>query len=259
MTVVSVITPSYNSAKYIASTIESVIFQSFQEWELLVIDDCSTDNSIDIINSYRQNDSRIKLIKLTENGGAAVARNKGIEAARGRYIAFLDSDDTWHPSKLEKQIDFMLVNNYSFTYTAYNKVDSTGHVVSNVGIPDKVSYTDLLKKCEIGCLTAIYDSKNLGKIYMPLIRKRQDLGLWLRILKSTPFAYGYNDILASYTVRNDSISSNKLKAASYTWKLYRNVEKLPMFKATYYFSHYAINGVLRTKFPSLAKALGAMK
>ncbi len=256
---ISIITPSYNCSSYISSTIQSVISQTFIDWEMIIIDDCSTDDSVQLIQSFVDLDTRIKLIQLTQNSGAAVARNKGIEFASERFIAFLDSDDSWHPHKLEKQVAFMLDNKYSFTYTAYEKVDENGKTSGHVGVPSKVSYSDLLKVCSIGCLTAIYDTEFFGKVYMPLIRKRQDLGLWLRLLKKTDYAYGMNESLASYTVRSDSISSNKRKAASHTWMLYREVEKLSLVTASYYFSHYAINGILRTKFPKLARALGVLK
>jgi glycosyltransferase involved in cell wall biosynthesis len=253
---VSIITPSYSSEEYIASTIDSVLAQSFFDWEMIVVDDCSPDNSNQLVEGYIAKDSRIKLIRLVENAGAAVARNTGIQAAQGRFIAFLDSDDRWLPEKLEKQLTFMRKYNIAFSYTAYEKLDSHGAVIAKVNIPSKVSYRDLLKVCSIGCLTAMYDTEKLGKLYMPLIRKRQDLGLWLRILKDIPYAYGVDEVLAQYQLRPDSISSNKFNAASYTWRLYRDVEKLSMPSAAYYFSHYAFNGVLRTKFPRLAAALG---
>ncbi|RRV17558.1 glycosyltransferase family 2 protein [Pseudomonas saudiphocaensis] len=255
---VSILTPSYNAEKYLAHTLESVIAQTFQAWELLVVDDCSPDNSNALIESYVAKDSRIKLVRLTENSGAAVARNKAIELARGRYIAFLDSDDRWLPSKLEKQIRFMQDNDVAFSYTAYEKRDGQGNACGVVGVPSRVSYTDLLKVCSIGCLTAMYDTAKLGKVYMPLIRKRQDLGLWLRILKQIPYAYGVNEVLAQYQVRSDSISADKRVAAKYTWRLYRDIEKLCLVRAGYYFSHYAFNGFLRTKLPGLARRLGIL-
>lgn len=249
---VSIITPSYNASLYIDKTIESILSQSYKNWELLIIDDCSIDNSIDIVNNYTLKDSRIKLIQLNQNSGAAVARNRGIEEANGRFIAFLDSDDSWHPEKLSKQVKFMLENNYAFAYTAYHKVNEYGEYLSKVNIPLKTQYNDLLKTCVIGCLTAMYDSHKLGKVYFPLIRKRQDFALWLKILKLTPYAYGLNEDLANYTVRSDSISANKLKAAQYNWYLYRNIEKLNILKSMYYFSHYMIKGIIRSKFPSVA-------
>lgn len=259
MPLISIITPSYNSSEYISNTIKSVLFQTYQNWELIIIDDCSQDSSLEVISQWYAKDKRIQVIALTKNSGAAVARNKGIEAAKGRFIAFLDSDDKWLPNKLEKQLKFMQDNDCAFSYTAYNKATPDGKILGEMGVPSKLQYSDLLKKCEIGCLTAMYDTSKLGKVYMPLIRKRQDLGLWLKILKSTKYAYGLNEVLASYTVRNDSISSNKLQVASYTWQLYRNIENLPLPKTLYYFSHYAINGVLRTKFPKVAKVLGVIK
>ncbi|NNN45451.1 MULTISPECIES: glycosyltransferase family 2 protein [unclassified Vibrio] len=244
---VSIITPSYNCANYIFETISSVLSQTYSEWEMIIVDDCSTDNSVSVIKSHIEKDSRIKLIQLNENSGAAIARNTAIEAAQGRYIAFLDSDDLWEPEKLATQISFMQKNDIAFSFSAYHKVDEQGVNIGKVDVPEKVTYQKLLKCCVIGCLTAIYDTQKLGKVYMPLIRKRQDFGLWLRILKKCDSAYGLNIPLAKYRIRKDSISSNKLKAAQYNWKLYREVEKLSLFKSVYYFSHYAINGVLRSR------------
>lgn len=256
---VSVITPSYNCARYISSTIESILAQTFLDWELIIVDDCSTDDSVDVINSFVKQDVRVKLIKLEKNSGAAVARNAAIETAQGRYITFLDSDDMWLPNKLEQQVAYMHKNDIAFSYSAYEKVYESGEVFGNVGVPEKVNYSDLLKVCSIGCLTAIYDTHMVGKVYMPLIRKRQDLGLWLEILKKVSYAYATPGILAQYRVRSDSISANKKIAAQYTWKLYREVEGLDFFVSIYYFSHYAVNGLLRTKFPKLAKLLGVLR
>lgn len=136
MNLVSIITPSYNSAKFIGKTIDSVISQTYKNWEMIIIDDCSTDSSAEFIKTYEEKDSRIKLVQLKENSGAAVARNIGIQLAQGRFIAFLDSDDSWLPEKLERQIDFMLFNDYSFTYTSYLKVDEGGKVLGIVPIPN---------------------------------------------------------------------------------------------------------------------------
>src|SRR5690554_452951 len=259
MPLVSIITPSYNAEKYLARTIESVLGQTFQDWEMIIVDDQSPDNANQLIEQYCQQDGRIKLLHLEKNSGAAVARNKGIEAAKGRYIAFLDSDDAWSPDKLEKQLAFMQANDYPFTFAAYDKVDEAGKVFGHVGVPDKVTYSDLLKSCSIGCLTAMYDTEFFGKVYMPLIRKRQDLGLWLKLLKKTKYAYGLNETLGFYKVRKDSISANKKSAALFTWRLYRDIEKLSLPKASYYFSHYAVRGLLRTKYPGVARFLGILK
>lgn len=242
---VSIITPSFNSSNFIKKTIESVINQSYNNWELIIVDDCSIDKSREVIKSCIKEDARIKLICLEKNSGAAVARNTGIENANGRFIAFLDSDDTWHPKKLEKQIKFMLDNQYYFTYTGYHKVDENGIFIKSTKIPKIINYNKLLKTNYIGCLTAIYDSEKLGKIYFPLIRKRQDYALWLKILKMIPYAYGLQEDLASYTVRSDSISANKINVAKYNWTVYREVEKLSLMHAIYCFINYAILGILR--------------
>ncbi len=252
MNLVSIITPSYNSAKFIGKTIDSFISQTYKNWEMIIIDDCSTDSSAEFIKTYEEKDSRIKLVQLKENSGAAVARNIGIQLAQGRFIAFLDSDDSWLPEKLERQIDFMLFNDYSFTYTSYLKVDEGGKVLGIVPIPNKINYSELLKTCVIGCLTVIYDTKKIGKQEFPLIRKRQDFALWLKILKKVNYAHGLQENLANYTIRSDSISANKFKAAQYNWYLYRYFEKLSLFASFYYFSHYAIRGIIRSKFPKMA-------
>lgn len=245
MPLVSIITPLFNAEKYIEKTVFSIIEQSYTNWELLIVDDCSRDSSYKVVQKLSEKDKRIKIIKLKKNSGAAVARNTGIENANGRFIAFLDSDDTWHPKKLEKQIKFMLDNQYYFTYTGYHKVDENGAFIKNAKIPKSINYNKLLKTNYIGCLTAMYDSEKLGKVYFPLIRKRQDYALWLKILKIIPDAYGLQEDLANYTVRSDSISANKVNVAKYNWMVYREVEKLSLIHAIYCFVNYAILGILR--------------
>lgn len=241
---VSIITPNYNGEAFIAETIQSVLNQDFLAWELIIVDDMSTDNSLEIIQSFE--DNRIKLIQLEKNQGAAIARNEGISQAQGRWIAFLDGDDVWMPDKLSHQINFMLKNNYAFTYTAYEKMNELGQQIGQIPVPEKVDYYDLLKTCSIGCLTAIYDTEQLGKIYMPIIDKRQDYGLWLRILKEIDYAYGLNDNLAKYRVRSHSISSNKFLAARYQWLVYRKIEKLSFFSTLFYMISYAYYGVIKS-------------
>ena len=209
----------------------------------------------EVIKSCIKEDARIKLICLEKNSGAAVARNTGIENASGRFIAFLDSDDRWHPEKLQKQVSFMLDHDYALTYTQYHQVNEHGELIGHLYFPDKTNYHSLLKTCIIGCLTAMYDTQKLGKVYFPLIRKRQDFALWLKILQIVPYAYCLEEDLASYTVRSDSISSNKFNAAQHTWNLYRNVENLALLPATYYFLHYAIRGVCRKYFKSISNKL----
>jgi glycosyltransferase involved in cell wall biosynthesis len=255
---VSVIMPIFNSQKYIRESIESVLSQSYSNLELLAIDDCSTDNSVAIVQELMVKDNRLKLVRQAKNCGAAAARNEGIRLSQGKYIAFLDSDDIWASDKLQKQIKFMVESRAQFSFTAYQKISETGGILGRVGAPERIDYRELLKTCKIGCLTAIYDAESLGKVLMPSIRKRQDFGLWLKLLKMTPYAAGLNESLAFYRVRHDSISSNKIGAAKYTWKLYREVERLPLHQCLWYFSHYSIRGIMRLKLPGLSRKLGIL-
>ena len=243
MDLISIITPSYNSEKFISQTIESVLSQTYQNWEMIIVDDKSPDNSNIIIEKYIKQDKRIKLIKLNQNSGPAVARNLAIKEAKGRYIAFLDADDVWYPDKLEKQIAFMKENNLVFTYSAYELIDENNNSIGKFVPPSFITYESMLKTCSVGCLTAIYDTKKLGKIFMPIIDKRQDYGLWLKILKKIKVTKGLNETLAKYRIRKNSVSSNKLKAAKYQWKIYREIENLNLIKSIYYFLHYAYNGI----------------
>lgn len=234
MSLVSIITPVYNSEKYIEGTIESVQAQTHTNWEHILVDDCSSDNSKAIIESYQEQDPRIKYYGLQENSGAGMARNKGIEFAKGKYIAFLDSDDVWYPEKLEKQLHFMEQNNYHFTFTDYDQINEAGQRLSKVlKCKPIVTYKNALYKNPIGCLTVIYDVDFFGKQYMSSIRKRQDYALWLKLLKKTN-GYGLNECLASYRVGNESISANKLDLLKYEWKIYRDEENLPFLKSTFY-------------------------
>ncbi len=243
---VSIITPSHNCASVITETLRSVQSQTFTDWEHIIIDDASTDNSRVILEAHCDQEPRARWIGLSQNQGAAVARNAGIDVARGRYIAFLDSDDLWYPEKLRAQLEFMNKGNIAFSFCSYDKIDEQGKIIGEVIAPKQQRYRDLLKNNTIGCLTMMYDTKKLGKIPMPLIRLAQDLGLSLSLLKKTKYAYGMQDKLAQYRIRSNSISANKASAAKFTWKLYREVEKLPLPKAIYYFTHYAVNGIIKT-------------
>ena len=257
--ITSIIMPVFNAERFVAETLNSVLTQTFLDWELIIVDDCSTDNSVKVMQTFVEQDSRIKLIELSGNSGAAIARNTAIEEVQGRYIAFLDGDDIWLPNKLEKQIAFMQVNDYPFSYAAYDKIDENGQVFGHIGVPDKVCYSDLLKTCSIGCLTAMYDTQYFGKVYMPTNTKREDFATWLKLLKKVDFAHGLNETLALYRVYQNQTSAKKAKMAKENWRLYREVEGLSSFKASYYFSHYAVRGLLRTKAPGLARMLGVLK
>lgn len=245
---VSVITPMYNSGACIGKTIESVLFQTYLNWEMIVVNDCSNDNSLDVVCGYAKMDDRILVINNDLPSGAAVSRNVAISEAKGRFIAFLDSDDIWYPSKLEEQLSFMISNSYEFTYTAYDKFVESGEIVGHIDVPSSVSYFDLLKTCSIGCLTVMYDTEKIGKVYMPIIEKRQDYALWLRILKIVPRAYGINRSLAKYRLSPNSISSNKLNASKFQWRVYREIEGFSLIRSAYYFANYFFYGVIKTYF-----------
>lgn len=236
---ISIITPLYNSELYIERTINSVLQQSFTNWELFIIDDCSTDNGLKIAQNHAFLDSRIKILINSKNSGAAVSRNKGIEAATGNYIAFLDSDDQWHKNKLKLQLEFMQKHKVNFTYSYYNHIDEDGKELSVTNnLPDKVDYNSTMKSNKIGCLTVVYNIDFFGKMYMEDIRKRQDYTLWLKLLKKTEYAYCVPKVLATYTVRKGSISSNKFSLVKYHWHIYRQIESQSFLKSLYYLSYY---------------------
>ena len=230
--------PVHNSAQFVEESIESVVNQTIQDWELIVVDDCSNDDSFEVLGRVALKDRRIKVIALSENSGAAVARNTGIEAARGRYIAFLDSDDLWMPHKLERQIGYMEETAAAFVHSAYERIDEKGRSLDQVVRPPaRIEYQELLKANRIGCLTAIYDTHTLGKVYMPLLRKRQDYALWLELLKCVDHVHCLPDVLARYRVRSGSISSNKIEMIKWHWRLFRQVEGLPIHRSLYYLGH----------------------
>lgn len=245
---VSIVVPVYNCEKFIDYTIKTVLNQTYQNWELLLVDDCSTDNSISIINGYVAEDNRIKLIKLEKNSGAAVARNEGMKNAKGKYIAFLDSDDLWNENKLEKQINFMKKNKYVFTYTGYEFADEEGNKLDKiVKVPEQLTYKQALKNTTIFTSTVIFDVQELGKelIKMPNVRRGQDTATWWKVLKTGIIAYGLDESLSMYRRSNNTLSSNKVKALKRTWNLYRNVEKFSVIKSFYYFCWYVFNAVRR--------------
>lgn len=254
----SIIMPLYNCSYYLKQAINSIHSQSYDDWELIIVDDCSTDNSLNIAKAFAKKDCRIKVIELKQNLGVANARNVAIEAAQGRFIAFLDSDDIWYSQKIQKQINFMIKNDINISFTAYDKIDEEGIPFQTIRVPLKVNYKDLLKTNVMGCLTVIYDTKNLGKVFMHEHTKREDFATWLKILKKVDYAYAVPEVLAQYRVYTDQSSSKKVSMARESWRLYRSVEQLNLFQSTYYFSHYAIRGLLRTKIPKLASLIGVL-
>lgn len=241
---VSIITPVYNAEEFIVQTIESVQAQTYSDWELLLIDDCSSDSSAELIKSFTDNDNRIRYVKLNKNSGAAVTRNTGLAMAKGRYIAFLDSDDIWKAQKLEKQMELIKEKDIGFVFTSYRYVMQDGSPMSKVArAPEKIDYNGLLKNTIIGCSTVLIDKKLIGDFRMANVRRGQDTATWLQLLKKTDYAYGIYDDLVWYRVVSGSLSDNKFTAIKRTWNTYRNVEHLSLPKAMYVFVFYAYNAV----------------
>ena len=238
---VSIITPTYNSSKYIHYTIESIISQTYKNWELLITDDFSSDDTVQIVESYVKKDSRIKLFKLEKNCGAGVARNNSIKFAKGRYITFCDSDDHWKKNKLELQLKFMQENDLAFSFSDYEVIDENNNYQRYVKCPKKLTYKKLLRNNYVGCLTAIYDTKFLGKLRMPKIRKRQDWVLWLSIMKKIETTKGLNTSLAVYRNRRNSISSSKFDLLKYNWSVYNQELGFNKFTSFYYLIIFIIH------------------
>ena len=242
---VSIIVPMYNAEKFIGKTIESVLAQTYQNWEMLIMNDVSTDNSLAIVSMYAKKDERIKIVNTEKNVGVVKGRNFLIDLASGKYIAFLDADDYWHNEKLEKQIQFMKEKNASISCTEYTRVKENEEKINDVIIKEEISYNDMLKNNYLGCLTVIYDAKKIGKRYFKELEKNEDYVLWLEIVKDVNTIYGLKENLAYYRVLDNSRSSNKVKTAKVRWEIYRKIEKLSLLKSIYYFLHYAIRAVLK--------------
>jgi len=238
---VSIISPCFNSERYLQQMIDSVRNQSYIYWELILINDHSNDHTLDVIRRNVDLDSRIQFINLPKNKGVANARNAGITNARGKYIAFLDSDDLWDADKLKMQVDFMKTTGCHLSYTAYRKMGSDSRILTEkVAVSENgVSYRMLLKHNEIGCLTAMYNCEVIGKKYFIKVG-HEDFVYWLSILKSGYVAYGINVVLATYRVHQNTLSSNKLRAARFTWNIYRNVEKLSLMSSVFNFLSYSV-------------------
>lgn len=242
---VSIIVPMYNAEKFIGKTIESVLAQTYQNWEMLIMNDVSTDNSLAIVSVYAKKDERIKIVNTEKNVGVVKGRNFLIDLASGKYIAFLDADDYWHNEKLEKQIKFMKEKNASISCTEYTRVKENEEKINDVIIKEEISYNDMLKNNYLGCLTVIYDAEKIGKRYFKELEKNEDYVLWLEIVKDINTIYGLKENLAYYRVLDNSRSSNKVKTAKVRWEIYRKIEKLSLLKSIYYFLHYAIRAVLK--------------
>ncbi len=231
---VSIITPVYQAERFIEQTILSVLAQRYQNWEMILVDDCSHDKSAQIIQNYIEKDKRIIYHRLKTNSGAAVARNKAIEIAQGEYLAFLDSDDLWDPSKLEKQIGFMKEQNSNFSYTRIKIIDANNNTIKeNIPIPPKVDYNYLLKQTVIATSTVVINRSTLPHFSMPLRRGGQDYATWLQLLRNIDYAYGLNERLTSYRVSRHSLSSNKFSSIRQVYEIQTEDEHISKLKAIY--------------------------
>ncbi len=244
----TIIMATYNSIDSIRETIGSICQQSIPDWELLITDDCSSDNTYEYLSQISL-DPRIKVFQNTTNSGAAVSRNNSLDHVSGEFIAFIDSDDLWHPKKLEKQLTFMEENNIDFSFTAYELVNEEGNKINQQVDANQTgffTYDDMLKKkATLGCSTVMLRRSAFDDISMPLLRTGQDYATWLKLLKTGKNAYIFNEVLTQYRILPNSISRNKIKKAKRQWQIYREIEKLPFFKSVMCFAFYAWRAVFR--------------
>lgn len=240
---VSIITPIYNSAEFVRETADGIFSQTHKNWEWLVIDDCSTDDSMKVLEQMAAKDDRIVIIKNTENLGPGPTRNRGIQRASGKYLAFVDSDDVWFSEFLEENLKMVKKWNAGFVYSSVQRWNEDFSIRYDDFIaPETYSYKQLLKTNSIVCSTAFIDAEKYGKLYMPDIRKRQDQALWLKYLEIIPKAYGIQKPMAKYRMRTNSVSSNKLSAAKYQFMLYNQHLKFNVFKSAFYTLQWAYYG-----------------
>ncbi|MEG1518860.1 MAG: glycosyltransferase family 2 protein [Cetobacterium sp.] len=246
---ISIVTPLYNSERFIVETIESVLNQTYENWEMLIVDDCSTDSGPNIVTEYAKKDSRIIYYKMEKNSGAAHCRNKAIELSKGEYIAFLDSDDLWKVNKLENQINFMKQNDYAITFHEYEQIDEDSNRLKiKIKTPkNPVTYRKYLLTNPIGCLSGMYSVKKMGKVYMPILRKRQDTGFWLKILSTGEKAYPLEENLGLYRIRKNSLSFKKSDLIKYHWSLYRSHQKLSVIESLFYLSTTILTKIFKVK------------
>lgn len=246
---VSIIVPVYNVEKYICETIECVRQQTYDKWELLLVEDCSKDNTVAVLEKYLDEvqDERVRLIRQEKNNGAARSRNLGLKKARGRYIAYLDADDLWVPEKLEKELAFMEKKQAAFAFTGYEFADENGKGLGKVvRVPETLTYKQALKNTTIFTTTVMFDTQKIDKNFleMPII-KSEDTALWWKVLRKGYVAYGLDENLVRYRRVGKSLSSNKLEALRRIWNLYRKAEGMSIPSSAYHFCFWAVNAVLR--------------
>ncbi len=245
---VSIIMPSYNTGKFLAETIDSVLAQTYQNWELIIVDDCSKDDTEEILGKYLQ-DSRISFVKNEVNSGAAVSRNRALRQAKGKWIAFLDSDDLWHPRKLEKQIQFMLTNGYDFSYTCYEEIDEASRPLGRlVTGPSRISKTGMFRYCWPGCLTVMYNAEAVGLVQIVDIKKNNDYAMWLKVCRKAA-CYLLNENLGRYRKRSGSISRHSYTTLiRWHYKLFREAEGMGAIAAGFCTCRNLVYGVLKKLF-----------
>lgn len=245
---VSILVPQYNTKKVLLKTIESVISQTYGNWEMIIIDDCSTDGSYEYAMKFSEKDQRIKVFQMDCNSGPGAARKYGFEKATGEVIAFLDSDDLWMPVKLERQIKFMYDHHYAFTCTDYEQINEQGKRIGRtIYCKKKADYRAVLRTCPVGSSTVMIKSNLLRKVEMPTIRKNNDYSLWLRILKIYPYIYGIQEILMQYRIWPQSISYNKFKKVKYSWKVFREYEGLSVMMSLFLILEWAFIKIMKIK------------
>lgn len=242
---VSIITPSYNSAEFIEETIQCVLNQTYDNWEWLITDDLSRDNTVAIVQKYR--DPRIKLQVLEQNGGAGNARNKSLERAQGRYIAFLDSDDLWQPEYLETMVSYMEEYNAELVYCNYSRCDehTMQPVLKDFQADKIVTFSNLLKTCRLAPVSTMYDTKRTGKFFFPVKSKREDHVMWLNLLKEIPRGYPLQKTLAKYRMRQNSVSRKKKNIIRDQYLVYKDFMGFSTAKSLYYTANWALNGFLK--------------
>lgn len=244
---ISVVMPSHNAEKYISEAIQSVISQTYENWELLVIDDGSTDSTADIVRQFSKIDSRVTLYMNSKNIGVALTRNRGMDLAKGSWIALLDSDDVWHKDKLEKQVALAEKTGADIIYCSYFLTDENGEKISEFIVPSVTSYEEMLKRSVISCSTAMLCSTSAGRQRFTSGNFHEDYVFWLSLMRSGFEAVGCTESLADYRVSESSRSYNKIKSAKNRWIVYREVEQLPLKKAVCAFVSYTYNGLRKYK------------
>ena len=245
---ISIITAAYNCEDFISETYSSLERQTLEDWEWVVVDDYSTDGTFNLLRELSVHDARIRLLRNQKNEGAAKSRNRALDHAKGEFVAFIDSDDLWHPEKLAKQTEF-LSSGIDFGFTGYQIIKEdgspTGKVI-DVADPSTFDYADMLaKRATLGCSTVMLRRSAIGDLRMPLLKTGQDYAFWLRILRQGTKAHLLPEVLSSYRIRKNSLSRNKLRKALQQWRIYRITEGIPLLPTIRYFTSYAINALIR--------------